>query len=148
MMKRRGGLRKRACLLFGLGLQLLFSVRAALPQVVICHRADGGSAVEFDADGGCLCDECEHCRARRSAPHVEPAGPGWEPCHCRHEAFSADDGGATLRLPDRQIRVDASPSPAGMISAPPVPLRFLLLLSGLSGLSPGPPGSAGPFLRC
>jgi hypothetical protein len=148
MMKRRGGLRKRALLLFGLGLLLLFSVRAALPQVVICHRAGGGSAVEFDADGGCLCDECEHCRARLSAPHGAPSGPAWEPCHCRHEAFSADDGAAALRLPDRPILTGASPFPAAEISAPPVPLRLLLLLSGPAGLSTGPPGSAGPLLRC
>jgi hypothetical protein len=147
-MKRRGGLRNRALLLFGLGLLLLFSVRAALPQVVICHRAGGGSAVEFEADGGCLCDECGHCRARLSDPHGTPTAPAWEPCHCRHEAFSADDGGAALRLPDRTLVTAAHPSPAGGVFAPPAPFRFLPGLSGRSGPSPGPPESAGPLLRC
>jgi hypothetical protein len=148
MMKRRGGLSKKAPILFSLGLQILFSVRAALPQVVICHRAGGGSAVEFEADGGCLCDECEHCRSRLSPPQGAPSAPAWEPCHCRHEAFSANDGGASLRLPERTDLTPAYPSPAWEIFTPPAPLRIIAGLSGPAGLSPGPPGSAGTLLRC
>ena len=147
-MKRRGGLYKRAPILFGLGLQLLFSVRTALPQAVLCHRAGGSSAVEFDSDAGCLCEECEHCRARLSEPPGAPSGPSWEPCHCRHEAFSSDGGAAALRLPGRPFVTDASPACDGEISDPFARPLSRLSPRGLSGLSPGPPGSAGPSLRC
>lgn len=148
MIQRRGASARKALLLFGLGLQILFSVRAALPQTVLCHRAGGGAAVEFDADSGCLCEECEHCRARLAAPHGAPAGPSWEPCHCRHEAFSAEGAGTALRLPGRSAVIESSPAPAEEIFDPPTGLRFSFLARGPFGQPPGPPGSSGPLLRC
>ncbi len=148
MFKRRGDPSKRGLLLFGLALQVAFSLRAALPQAVICHRAGGGSAVEFDADGGCLCEECEHCRARLAAPHGDPSRPAWEPCHCRHEAFSADGAGASLRLPDRPSLRDASPDAAAPLFDPPAPPLSLADPRDAGHAPPGPPGAAGPLLRC
>jgi hypothetical protein len=131
-------------------LHVFFAVRTSLPQMVICHKAGGGSAVEFDtADGCCQCQECEHCRARRLAPRSGPAVPALEPCHCQHELILSDIGHSSLRLPDRHPFFDPASAPAEHGIEPILlPLRARLFIEAYSGRSSGPADSAFALLRC
>jgi hypothetical protein len=132
------------------GLHVFFAVRASLPQMVICHKPGGGSAVEFDtADGGCQCEECEHCRARRAAPRPGPIVPGLEPCHCRHEVILSDVGHSSLRLPDRHFLFDPASFPAEHRVEMPALLRARRGPGeSAAGPSPGPADRDSAHLRC
>jgi hypothetical protein len=130
------------------GLHVFFAVRASLPALVFCHKVDGGSAVEFDAGSGCPCEECEHCRARRLAPRSGPAVPGFEACHCQHEAIFSDVGHSSLRLPDRHSFLDPAASPVDDRFEPPAPRGLLLFAGKFSDRSPGPADRSSSLLRC
>jgi hypothetical protein len=130
------------------GLHVFFAVRASLPQPVICHKAGGGSAVEFDTAGVCQCEECEHCRARRMAPRSGPAVPGFEECHCQHESIYSDVGHSSLRLPDRHPFLDPASGPAEFGFEPPAARIALPAAEEASGRSPGPPERPASLLRC
>ena len=130
------------------GLHVFFAVRTALPALVICHKAGGGSCIEFDTAGGCACEECEHCRARQQAPRSGPAAPGFEACHCRHEIAVSAAGHSSLRLPDRHPFLYPSASPVKDRIEVPAPREFNFGAEECSGRSPGPSERAASLLRC
>ncbi len=131
------------------GLQVFFAVRMSLPQLVICHKAGGGSAVEFDtADGGCQCEECEHCRARRLAPRSGPVVPGLGPCHCQHELILSEIGDSSIRLPDRHFLFDPASAPAEDHIEMPAPPGAPFSFEASSVHSRDPDGRASAHLRC
>ena len=130
------------------GLHVFFAVRASLPALVFCHKANGGSAVEFDTGSGCPCEECEHCRARRMAPRSGPAVPGFEACHCQHELIFSDVGHSSLRLPGRHPFLDPAASPAEDRIELPASRGLLLSAEDFSDRSPGPADRSSSLLRC
>jgi hypothetical protein len=130
------------------GLHVFFAVRTALPALVICHKAGGGSCIEFDTAGGCVCEECEHCRARQQTPRTGPAGPGFEACHCRHEIVFSAAGNSSLRLPDRHPFLYPAAFAAIDRIELPTPREFSACAEEFSGRSPGPLERAASLLRC
>lgn len=130
------------------GLHVFFAVRTALPALVICHKAGGGSCIEFDTAGGCACEECEHCRARLRTPHSGPAAPGFEACHCRHEIAFSDTGPSSLRLPDRHPFLYPSASSAKDRIEMPAPRECNPCAEEFSGRFPGPSERTASLLRC
>jgi len=148
-MRRIGVARHWRMTFVFVGLHVFFAVRTSLPQLVICHKAGGGSAVEFDtADGGCQCEECEHCRARRLAPRSGPVGPGLEPCHCQHELILSDIGDSSLRLPDRHLLFDPASAPAEVRVEMPALSGSYRSFEASSVHSRDPDGRASALLRC
>jgi hypothetical protein len=141
-------MRPRYLALAFVGLHLFFAVRVSLPALVFCHKAGGGTAVEFDAGSGCPCQECEHCRARRLAPRSGPAVPGFEACHCQHEVIFSDVGHSSLRLPDRHSFIDPAAAPAEDRIEPPSLQKLLLSAEEFSGRSPGRSAQDSSLLRC
>jgi hypothetical protein len=132
-------------------LYTVFIVLTAMPQIVLCHRADGRLAVEFAGPASaCMCEECEHCleRLAEHAPPQPAAGASLENCHCRHEPVLTKASRSAFRRDDGEPKIGSgafSPLPASG-------------LSGRGGLA-GRPESAGvsppsnpvldtPHLRC
>jgi len=99
----RPGLKRSVFCLSAVALHLLFSVAAALPGVVSCHRPGGQVVIEFAGpDGTCLCAECEHCLehlARAAAGHAS-SGPVLDACHCSHEPCANPARRAVLKRGD------------------------------------------------
>jgi len=147
-LQRKSAPRRWGIALVFVWLHLFFAVRASLPQPVFCHKAGGRTAVEFDTGGGCQCEECEHCRARRLAPRSGPAVPGLEPCHCQHEVILSDVGHSSLRLPDRHLPFDPASAPAEDRIEMPAPPGAHLSVEASSVHSRGPDGLASAHLRC
>lgn len=130
-------------------LHFLFTVVAALPGVVFCHRPGGRIAVEFAGPAGaCLCDECEHCRkhlAGRASGGLRN-GVVIDACRCAHEPFLNQvegiavkrDGGAASPAPNRTwLRPPAVftvPDPARSTAESNIPLFALSVLTFQSGI--------------
>jgi hypothetical protein len=148
-IRRKSAPRRWGITLAFVWLHLFFAVRASLPQPVFCHKAGGRTAVEFDTGGGCQCEECEHCLARRLAPRAGAAGPGLEPCRCRHEVILSDVGHSSLRLPERPSLLDAASAVAEQrFEWPPALLRACPLCGPVTDRSPGPADEGSSLLRC
>jgi hypothetical protein len=128
-----------------------FAVLAAMPQIVVCYRADGRLAVEFSGpEGVCMCEECEHCLERLAESRIAgpAAGPSLEACHCRHEpvlieasrsSIRRDDGGPKIGAGTFSALVPPGPNGSGGTAGRPAS-------SGVSPPSNQAPGSA--LLRC
>ncbi len=122
-----------------------------MPQIVLCHRADGRLAVEFAGPASaCMCEECEHCLERLAELGLAESatGPSLEDCHCRHERVLTEASRSAFRRDDGEPKIGS-----GAFSALPAPG-----LSGCGGLA-GRPDAAGvsppsnpafdtPHLRC
>jgi hypothetical protein len=139
--------------LFFAALHLFFGVRAVLPQQVFCHKASGRTDIEFQISGaGCLCDECEHCRARlmRPQPDSRSSLPAFQPCHCQHELILSDIGHSSLDRPERESLL--LPEAAIVQARPGDALQSVLLTSREAAgawVAAGPPGGVGStIIRC
>lgn len=131
-------------------LHMAFAVLAVVPPVVICHRADGGTAIELSGPwAACSCTECEHCLARLNETGAEAfSGASLAPCHCNHVPIRLAAARSSLRRDDGAPDLQPFQAPAALSAEPAASLRAA---ASLSPVWAGPPvavaAGAAP-LRC
>ncbi len=131
-------------------LHVAFAVLAVTPPVALCHRADGGTAIEVSAPWAlCSCAECEHCLARMNEPKAEASpAASLAPCRCDHEPIRLAAARSSLRRDDGTRDIHPSPAPAAEPFEPSASLRAAAL-SAPAWAAP-PPAASGrdARLRC
>jgi hypothetical protein len=131
-------------------LHVAFAVMAVAPPVALCHRADGGTAIELAGPWAvCSCAECEHCLARMSEPGA-PASPETSvaPCHCNHEPIRVEAARSSFRRDDGARDLHPFLASASLPSGPAASLRSMPSTVPAFAGPPLPRPSGAVLLRC
>ncbi len=148
MTKDQAAVRKAFCALL-VFCQLGFTLAAAFPGVLLCHRANGRAVLETATPFGCACQECEQCLERRLHPDAERAArTAFEACHCQHDRLTFEPGSSSGLVPKRVAAVPPAlfVVAAGLPGAPALAFGDAVAAFEARRFAPGPPGLSP--LRC
>lgn len=131
-------------------LHTAFALLAIAPPVALCHRADGGTALELAGPWAtCACAECEHCQARISEPGA-PASPGASvaPCRCGHEPIRLATARSLVRRDDGTRNIHPSLAPEARPFEPAASPRDAVPPQPVWAGPPSAAAGAAGLLRC